>query len=140
MMNKWIFSLMLACIVADIDAQEFETINPDTMNIDPNESGYFCLLTNTELAKRKDELKESIFSKMERVEEVEDGYLFHFRDQENLLPNLFHYIIAEKECCPFFHQDVSIAPEHSGITWRISGDKGIKKMIRQTFDHIEFPE
>ena len=106
-----------------------------------NEGGFTCSLTDPELVERKTVLQKEIFSKMKSIEEVDNGYLFYFNDDDvTLLPNLFQYILAEKACCPFFRQDISIGANASGITWMISGENGIKEMLRLTFDNVEFPD
>lgn len=99
-----------------------------------------CLLTDAELAERKKALQKEIFVKVKKVEEVDDGYLFHLDNIENLLPNLFHFILLEKECCPFFQQDVTIRSNNAGIIWKVSGKDGVKEMLNQMLEEIKFPE
>ncbi len=129
--------LLILLTTAVIQAQN---INSNTMNINLDEGGFSCLLSNSELAERKNKLLQEVFSKVKKVEEVDDGFLFHFDDDENLLSSLFYYIMAEKACCPFFQQDISIGADHSGITWKISGKNGVKEMLKEMFETIEFPK
>jgi len=76
---------------------------------------------------------------VKKVKESDDGYLFSFDDDEQLLPKLFGYIVAEKKCCPFFQQDVSIRSNNAGITWKVCGQDGVKQVIRQMLEENILP-
>jgi len=136
-----VISLLLILITATSEAQDLvKMLNLDSIDMNLNDKPLVCLLTDLELVERKNELQKEIFFNVKKVEEVDDGYLFHFDDNENILSNLFYYILAEKKCCPFFQQDISIGSGNSRIVWKVSGRTGIKEMLRETFEEIKFPE
>ncbi|MEM9329595.1 MAG: hypothetical protein AAGA85_28305, partial [Bacteroidota bacterium] len=75
-----------------------------------------------------------------QVEEMAHGYAFHFEDDQLLLRSLLAYVVAERSCCPFFEQQVTIKPNGTGIIWQISGQGEIKGFLRQTLEQVEFPD
>lgn len=135
---SWLLFVLTSVTTAAQDS--IPTKNEDTMNMNSTVSGFSCLLTSSELVERKHELQQEVFSEVKKVEEVNDGFLFHFNDDEKLLSNLFYYILAEKACCPFFQQDISIGSDHSGITWKVSGKTGVKEVLQEMLETIDIQE
>ncbi len=134
-MTKHLIPSVLRVLVSVVsEAQDMtEILKPDKMSLN-FENALTCTLTSPELAKRKNELQKAIFAKVKHVSEVDDGYVFQFDDDESLLPELFHYVLAEKQCCPFFQQDISIGSHASGITWKVSGAEGVKLILEQIME------
>ena len=140
-MRTVIFSALTMLHLSVLISQTLvETLNPEPMNLHIEQAAFACHLTDSEFVERKLSLQKEVFSNVIKVEEVENGYLFHFDDAPTFLPKLFQYIQAEKECCPFFQQDVSFKPNGAGITWKLSGAMGIKDIIQQMMDGIQFPD
>ncbi len=141
MMKNLTLSLMLMLSTVTVEAQDIiGKSNHDTMSKNLNDVELTCLLTDSELVQRKNELQMKVFSRVNKMDEVDDGYLFHFEDVDSLLPDLFHYVLSENECCPFFRHDVTIGSNNSGITWKVSGKEGVKEMLGLMLEEIEFPE
>ncbi len=137
--KTWIAGLFLILAVVKSDAQELiEKSNLYFMGVDSTDNMLACRLTNSELAKRKGVLQAKLFSRLMKVEGVAGGYLFYFDDTGSLLQDLFHYVLAEKQCCPFFDQKVGIGANDSGITWEVSGGEEVKKLIVELFDQVDF--
>ena len=88
-----------------------------------------CTLTESELIKRKEALKEAIFSKVVKKEEVDNGYIFFFKDEKGMLSTLTSFIVEEQKCCTFFHYDISIRSNGKGIALKISGPLGAKMLM-----------
>ena len=99
-----------------------------------------CQLTDAAMAERKHGLQEKVFAQVRKVEELQDGFRFHFDDDEQLLTNLFHYIQAEKACCPFFQQEVVICSHQEGIFWKVCGEEGTKELLGEMLSTIDFPK
>ena len=89
-----------------------------------------CKLVGPEFQKRKTELQAEIFSKVESVNEVPDGFIFHFKDEGDFLQKLADLMLAEQKCCPFFQFDLSVKSYNQGIDWKISGTPEVKEMLR----------
>ena len=58
-----------------------------------------CTLTTSELAERKKRLLSAIVPFIEDIKELENGYLFQFPNEDDLLPNLLEVIYLESRCC-----------------------------------------
>lgn len=95
-----------------------------------------CQLTGPELQKRKSALQKEVFAHVKEIEEVDDGYVFHFADDDDFLLKLADYIMAEKKCCPFFKFDLSIQAYKAGIAWKVSGNSEVKAMVKMFVDDI----
>ena len=96
-----------------------------------------CQLTDSAFAERKNALQKEVFSKVKSMEELPTGYAFHFEDDDQLLTSLFNYILAEKSCCAFFQQDVSIQPHQGGLVWTITGAEGVKDLLKEVVGEME---
>ena len=88
-----------------------------------------CALTSEELIDRKKELQDTIFPKVKKQEELTDGFVFYFDDEEGLAEQLMEFIAKEKQCCPFLKFDLSILPFGKGMGLRISGSEAVKEFI-----------
>ncbi len=104
---------------------------------DPSNTELVCTLTSAEFLERKNALQKEIFSQVRRAEELDDGYRFYFTDADDqLLPSLFQYILAEKECCPFFRHVATIEPHNGGIIWEVSGSGGAKEILTPMIEEL----
>ena len=97
---------------------------------------YVCQLSNSELEKRKKDIQKDVFSQVTKVEELQDGYTFHFEDKNDIDEKLAFYLLAEKRCCTFFQLDLSIKPNHNGIAFRISGAPEAKTFLKSILGDV----
>ena len=95
-----------------------------------------CQLTGPELATRKSELQKEVFDHVTTVDEMSDGYRFHFADNPDQLLNLLDYIMAERKCCPFFKHNLSLEANQEGIAWEVSGSPEVKAMLGMMMDEM----
>lgn len=96
-----------------------------------------CKLVGDDLLERKKELKEKVFSKVSRKEEVHNGYIYYFEEDQLSLNDALEFIKYEAECCPFFKFDISIMPFDYGYAFQISGSEEAFAMLHN-FEHNEF--
>ncbi len=89
-----------------------------------------CSLIPEDLNIRKEELKKTIFSKVEKRKEDSNGIIFYFNDEPNLLESVLEHMMIERLCCPFFKFDVSILPFNKGFALQISGSEDAIEMIK----------
>lgn len=88
-----------------------------------------CSLDAKALEKRKSKFQALFFSNAEKVEEIQEGYQFTFKDEGKLNDQLFEFILTEKKCCPFFQYDIKILPYNAGIEFSITGDERVKAFL-----------
>lgn len=96
-----------------------------------------CSLMGEELMERKKTLKEQVFSKVIKKEEIHNGYRYYFDNDDLLLDNVLDFIKYEKKCCPFFKFDIGILPFESGFAVQISGSNEVFEMLKD-FEENEF--
>lgn len=90
-----------------------------------------CSLISEDLSIRKEELKKTIFSKVEKRKEDSNGIIFYFNDEPNLLESVLEHMMIERQCCPFFKFDVSILPFNKGFALQISGSEDAIEMVKE---------
>jgi hypothetical protein len=95
-----------------------------------SDSGLSCNLADKGLMKRKAILKEKFFNAVEQTEELENGYLFRFKEKEGFDSELMELIAAERSCCPFFEIKLHFQPYKKGISLEISGQEGVKDFLK----------
>ncbi len=88
-----------------------------------------CQLSGDEFQKRKAVLQEKVFSRVKKVEELENGYAFFFEQEGDQLITVVDYMLAENKCCPFFKQDLSILPNGEGFIWKLTGSEQVKELL-----------
>jgi len=88
-----------------------------------------CSLTETELEVRGDENAE-LFAHARAVEELADGYRFSFPADDDGIPALVRFILAERACCPFFTFELTFPSPHENVWLAIRGREGVKEIVR----------
>lgn len=90
-----------------------------------------CNLLEEDLIDRKETLKKTIFSKVQKREESLNGITYYFENDSNLLESVLEHVQIEKACCPFFKFDISILPFNNGFAFQVSGSKEAIEMIKE---------
>lgn len=90
-----------------------------------------CSLTDAELLERKELIQADLLSRLDRKEEVANGFVFYFKDEPGLLELAMEFVAKEKACCPFFKFDISVLPFNQGIALGLSGAPGAVDLIRE---------
>lgn len=87
-----------------------------------------CNLTGEEMAVYRQESM-SVLSQMTGRQELVDGYAFSFPNTDDVAQQLLAFILAERQCCPFFQIELAFTPE-KGPTWlRLRGGDGVKRFV-----------
>jgi len=92
-----------------------------------------CTLIGPELAKRKEELQKEVFSEVKKIEEIETGYIFSFKYDEDFLIKMTDYAISENKCCPFFTFEIKFHSTSDALL-KITGPPEAKKMLETFLD------
>ncbi len=99
-------------------------------NIDLKEKATLsCKLTSADLQERRltviAELKKNLISK----NETDQGYIYTFKDSNEMINQLTEFIKTERLCCNFFTFRLEIGEEPGIVALRLSGSDGIKEFI-----------
>ena len=88
-----------------------------------------CSLTEGELEVRGDENAE-LFAHARAVEALLDGYRFAFPADDDGIPALLRFILAERACCPFFTFELQFPAPHQVVWVAIRGNAEAKAIVR----------
>lgn len=68
---------------------------------------------------------------IEDIKELENGYLFQFPNDDDLLPKLLEVIDLENRCCSFLEFNLKVAANKGPIRLQLTGQKGVKEFIKE---------
>lgn len=90
-----------------------------------------CLLPVEEQRAHLHRLSETVLSRVQAVEELDDGYAFEFAYEPKLARTLLERVFIERECCPFFDMELTFRREEGPMTFSFRGPEGTKEMMRE---------
>jgi hypothetical protein len=98
-----------------------------------HQSPLACDMTAIPAAQRQTHLAASkeLFSLIDEVRELPDGYEFRLAARPNLIMRLAEFISLEKLCCPFLNFVIEVDAENGPVWLRLSGREGVKAFIRE---------
>lgn len=76
---------------------------------------------------------EQLFTTVENVEELTDGYCFHWNAHRDVLPQLARFIQNERLCCPFLQFEIHVVPNAETIRLVLRGAEGVKDFVKAEF-------
>jgi hypothetical protein len=88
-----------------------------------------CSLSDPELARRAAELERELFSAVEEVAELPDGYAYRFPADRQSIEKLVAFIAFERECCPFFTFELSFLPNQGPVWLQLRGSQEIEEFV-----------
>ncbi len=94
-----------------------------------NDESLACRLSEAQKEARRPDVEALFRDGMDRYHETEQGYLFEFRDDDEVLARLFQFVKAEHACCPFFQFDVTVHPHDGPVEMEIGGSDRVKSFI-----------
>ena len=86
-----------------------------------------CSLSPDQLRERSLE-NEALFAHAQAMEELADGYRYTF--PANAAAELLAFILAERDCCPFFTFELTFPSPHRAIQLAVRGQDGVKEILR----------
>jgi hypothetical protein len=94
-----------------------------------------CTLGAREQLQRREELLSGLFTGIQRVEELADGFAICFPGDRQWAERLLEFVAFERECCPFMTFELAFEPEQGPIWLRLRGPDGVKKFIQDWLGH-----
>lgn len=99
-----------------------------------NEPIIGCTLVGHEFAERKEAIGRDLFSLVEHVEELDDGFAYRLPAGGAWAAKALDFITVERHCCPFFTFELVFEP-NDGPRWlRLRGSDEIKAFIAAELD------
>ena len=89
-------------------------------------------LTAAERARQK-ELHKQLFSKVERVRELPNGYAVGLPGSKETILAVAEFITLERTCCSFFRFELEVGRQEEPVWLRITGAEGVKDFLKTQF-------
>ena len=95
------------------------------------ETPFACDMTAIPVERRADHLAtiDAVFSSVEEIRELSNGYAFRLRDSTKTLETAREFIELERLCCPFFGFVLEVTGESGEIWLTLNGRDGVKPFI-----------
>ena len=87
-----------------------------------------CTLAGGDRLRRGAEVAE-LFGARQEVRELPDGYAVRFPGEQVWAERLLAFIVAERECCPFFAFDLRFEPDLGPIWLHVRGPEGTTGVV-----------
>jgi len=92
-----------------------------------------CTLSAAELRERGEDVVAPLFARVERLQELPDGYSFAFPAEADGVRNLLEFILSERVCCPFFTFELVFPSPHQSIWLTLRGGEAVKEFVAGSF-------
>ena len=99
------------------------------LNIPITEIPIACTLDDGELATRRQRILGGLWRKVEKHQELTDGYAFQFPNSDDIAQEILSFILIERQCCSFFQMELAFKPDNGPIWLHLRGADGVKKFI-----------
>jgi hypothetical protein len=86
-----------------------------------------CSLSPDELRERSGE-NATLFGGVTDVKELPDGYVFTFPGDQ--AREVMDFMLAERDCCPFFTFELTLPSPHQLILLTVLGREGVKEVVQ----------
>lgn len=96
-----------------------------------------CELPVQEQKRQREEVASGLYTGVEEVRELEDGFAFRFPSDDEWVCSLSRFMLSERECCPFYRFELVLEAE-AGATWlHLRGGEDVKQFTREQFlEHV----
>jgi hypothetical protein len=88
-----------------------------------------CQLHGLDFIARKEAISRDLFAHAEEIAELPDGFSYRFSGSGEWLSKTAEFVLAERECCPFFTFEIRVERFDGPIWLSIRGSKAIKAFI-----------
>ena len=92
-----------------------------------------CSLSDPTLRQRLEQLRTSLFSRTRAVSEDVSGVTFTFDTTDTNVDALLNVVRLERQCCPFLHFRIEIAPEPGMLSLHLGGNEEARAFIQMMF-------
>ena len=68
--------------------------------------------------------------------ELQEGYAFRFRGDDDSLSRLTGYIASERRCCSFLRFELSVEPDGGPIWLRLTGPEPVRRFVQDALTEM----
>ena len=95
-----------------------------------------CTLGDEEKANRIAFMKNKIFSSYLSKEELENGYIFVYDNNQDLAHSLLDFVIKEGSCCSFIDFDLGFRAKQKKIEFKVTTSTNNKEELKKGIQQI----
>ena len=89
-----------------------------------------CSLTDAELRERRESVLQKAAAGLLEVQELENGYRYHFPAEDAWLHLLTDIINLERKCCAFLSFKLVVESDSDSFWLELTGPEGTKEVIK----------
>lgn len=93
----------------------------------------FSTDTRAEIANTMPEM----FNKVQKVQELADGYTFQFPNEPGMFMQLANFVEHERQCCPFYTFALEAEPNGGPFSLRLTGGDGVKAFLQTVWQDLQ---
>ena len=88
-----------------------------------------CTLSEGERQKRRTQVLDRVFARVQETRALDDGYSLRFAADEALLAELMELIQLERQCCAFLRFRLTVEPGGGPVWLELTGPEGTKAFL-----------
>lgn len=92
-----------------------------------------CTLTPAQFQERRREVLAKVAASVTEVTELDNGFIYRFPSNGELIPQLANLIQLEHECCSFLTFRLTVGEGDGPVLLEITGPLGTKELLAEIF-------
>lgn len=92
-----------------------------------------CTLTPAQFQERRREVLAKVAASVAEVTELDNGFIYRFPSNGELIPQLANLIQLEHECCSFLTFRLTVGEGDGPVLLEITGPLGTKELLAEIF-------
>lgn len=92
-----------------------------------------CSLMPAELQERRRTMLSKMRAAVTESTELDNGFIYQFTSDGELISELANLIQLEHQCCPFLRFRLTVEPGEGAVSLEMTGPKGTKEFLAEIF-------
>ena len=88
-----------------------------------------CTLLEAERQQRRTHILDRVFSRVQEIRPLDDGYALRFSADDAVLAELMQLIQLERQCCAFLRFRLTVEPGGGPVWLELTGPEGTKSFL-----------
>lgn len=93
-----------------------------------------CSLLPAELQERRLSVLAKVRAVVCGVTELDNGFIYRFPSDRELIPEIANLIQLEHQCCPFLTFRLTVEPGNGAVLLELTGPAGTKEFLQGVFN------
>ncbi|HSS21189.1 MAG TPA: hypothetical protein VLL54_14035 [Pyrinomonadaceae bacterium] len=92
-----------------------------------------CSLMPAELQERRRSVLAKVRAAVAQVTDLDNGFIYQFKTDGELIPELANLIQLEHQCCPFLTFRLTVEAGAGSVLLEMTGPEGTKEFLAEIF-------